>query len=274
MEQMQITVGLDVQLATTIGNIQGKVVRVSEYEDDRQKGTLAEIDVPNYGKTQDFFFNNGMITQCEEERRKSLSRIPVEYKSKYPKDFDFSLYGENTNLQKKIVNDFIINFNTAYKITGRSLYIFSKEKGTGKTMLACILANEIMRRYGISCKYVNSQEYIEMYSSKKTEEVEAMKNCMLLILDDIGAESTGRDNWTQKIIYNLVNWRYVNHYPTIFTSNFPIEELKEDDTTISRLERCIPISIPNVSIRRQNSYSEVKKFIDGIDSKEMEQIFK
>lgn len=37
MEQMQITVGLDVQLATTIGNIQGKVVRVSEYEDDRQK---------------------------------------------------------------------------------------------------------------------------------------------------------------------------------------------------------------------------------------------
>lgn len=260
-------------MRTSIGDISGKVLQVREYEDVAQKGVLARLEIPNYGETQDFFYDNGLVTKDEEERRKSLSRIPAEYKSKYPKDFDFSLYGENMENQKNSVNHFIIKFNTDYKVTGRSLYIFSEEKGTGKTMLACVIANEIIKRYGISCKYVNSQEYVEMHQAKKTEEIEMFKNCMLLILDDIGAETTGKDSWTQKIIYNLVDWRYKNHYPTIFTSNFALEKLKEDSTTISRLEMCIPIIIPNVPIRRQKNYADVKEFLENIKRDEIENVF-
>ncbi len=50
-------------------------------------------------------------------------------------------------------------------MSGNGLYIFSKTKGTGKTMLACVLANELIKKSdacGLNVKYVTAQGYIEM----------------------------------------------------------------------------------------------------------------
>jgi DNA replication protein DnaC len=45
----------------------------------------------------------------------------------------------------------------------------------------------------------------------------------LLVLDDLGASKS--TEWTEEINYRLVNHRYENELPTLFTSNVPPKEL-------------------------------------------------
>ena len=92
---------------TSMSDITGNVIRVREYADQYISGTLAELEVENYGNTQDYFFRDGTITVTEEERRQQLSKIPVEYAGKYAKDFNFELYGSDISAQKKIANSFM-----------------------------------------------------------------------------------------------------------------------------------------------------------------------
>ena len=74
--KQKIKPGMNVQ--TSMSDITGNVIRVREYADQYISGTLAELEVENYGNTQDYFFRDGTITVTEEERRQQLSKIPVE----------------------------------------------------------------------------------------------------------------------------------------------------------------------------------------------------
>ena len=51
----------------------------------------------------------------------------------------------------------------------------------------------------------------------------------LLIIDDIGTEilvkEDGTKNWLQEKMYDIVNSRYINRKPTIFSSNESLTEL-------------------------------------------------
>lgn len=260
---------------TSMSDITGNVIRVREYADQYISGTLAELEVENYGNTQDYFFRDGTITVTEEERRQQLSKIPVEYAGKYAKDFNFELYGSDISAQKKIANSFVLNFKK-YLMSGNGLYIFSKTKGTGKTMLACVLANELIKKSdacGLNVKYVTAQGYIEMIR-ERTGEAYTYKDCTLLIFDDIGSETSREDSWTKAPVFDLVNYRYSNHLPTIYTSNFPMDELKEDERTIDRIvSSSAPIALPNVPIRRQQGLKEISRFMRETEKDVSENIF-
>ena len=51
------------------------------------------------------------------------------------------------------MNHFIDHFSD-WSNRGKGLYIFSGTKGTGKTLLSCVIANELMALYGIRVKFV------------------------------------------------------------------------------------------------------------------------
>lgn len=59
---------------------------------------------------------------------------------------------------------------------------------------------------------------------------------MFIMLDDIGAEKA--TEWVEEFIYLVVNKRYENEHPMIFTSNLPLSQLAEKigDRTVSRIK--------------------------------------
>jgi DNA replication protein DnaC len=145
-----------------------------------------------------------------------------------------------------------------FREKGMGLYIHSGTKGSGKTMLACCVLNEISSRYYGSVKFVNALDFLEM--TKKgfnydNPEVEALYICKTLVIDDIGAQLD--KDWINTVFYRLVNDRYNNHKPTIYTSNLSIDQLKMDDRIIDRIDSTsFEIHLPEKSIRREKRQRE------------------
>jgi DNA replication protein DnaC len=57
-----------------------------------------------------------------------------------------------------------------------------------------------------------------------------------IMIDDIGAEKA--TEWVEEFLYLVVNKRYENNHPMIFTSNLPLSKLAEKigDRTVSRIK--------------------------------------
>lgn len=73
----------------------------------------------------------------------------------------------------------------------------------------------------------------------------------LLVLDDVGASKS--TEWTEEINYRLVNHRYENELPTLFTSNLPPKDLAGmlGDRVASRLiEMTQPVVLRGEDRRR------------------------
>ena len=192
--------------------------------------------------------------------------MPVEYVYKTGKDFDWDKYGEDITAQKRIVNAFVMEFDS-FRREGRGLYIFSKTRGSGKTMLACCTANEILKKHDLTVKYINVPDYIELVKEKdesSREKREAIMNAGLLILDDVGAQVENKE-WITTALFRLIDRRYTNHYPTIFTSNVRIEELKTDERIADRIYAVsAPIIMPEVSVRKQIADRCTREFLSRV----------
>lgn len=105
------------------------------------------------------------------------------------------------------------------------------DPGVGKTHIACALAKEIIEK-GYSVKFFNTGKFLETLRGEfdkpsNPEEVGFFKEIMdfkgVLILDDIGSEKVS--DWARERIYLILNDRYENMLPTIFTSNCDLEIL-------------------------------------------------
>ena len=228
---------------------------------------LIEYEVEGYGETAPFLIKSGQLAESQVSDRKSRSGMPKEYVYKSGNDFKWNFYPEDTIVQKKIANAFVMNFDT-FKKEGRGLYIYSKTKGSGKTLLSCCLANEVLKTNDISVKYISMTEYIELQKMNNKEEkedkVNSLLNCSLLIVDDIGA-TTYEKEWISEVIYRLVNRRYENILPTIYTSNVSIDKLKCDERIKSRIEQvAIPVAMPEHSVRSDIARKLNKEFLNRV----------
>lgn len=251
-------------------------MNVEKIETPEQCGRLVTYYIDDYGMAQPFFTPDDGVLDTEVQRRQSRSRMPAEYAYKKPADFRWNDYGENMDSQKKILNAFITNY-TEWQRFGRGLYLYSKTKGSGKTLMACCIGNELIRRRGISVKFVMAQEYIELIrdnTDEGREIIKSIKECDLLILDDIGAEHSGKE-WVNDVIFSLVNHRDSRNYTTIYTSNFSLDDLKEDERTVDRIiGHSIPVPFPEISIRRKQAREQAKKFINkALENENSEVVF-
>lgn len=110
-------------------------------------------------------------------------------------------------------------------------------------------------------------DYIELVKAKDDESqrnIEAIREAGLLILDDVGAQVENKD-WITTALFRLIDRRYANHYPTIFTSNVRMENLKTDSRISDRIYSVsIPVMMPEVNVRRQIADKHTKEFIRKI----------
>ena len=208
--------------------------------------------------------------------RQKNSNIPAKYQfaklnidSNYilyqfiPTGYDYSTdnkkfiftYGDkpyNVNaIGKRYIERSISFLNTTPRKDSLSLLICGKA-GSGKTNVACAIANEFLRK-GLKAYYIKASDYVSKViqdgfkdDSKKVirdflncSNQNEDENCHLLILDELGEESSKStdNNFASQEIRNLLKSRTEKLYPTIITTNFIPDELplyyKED--TISML---------------------------------------
>lgn len=213
--------------------------------------------------TQDIFVATGTVMDSRINERQNRSGMPPEYVYCTGKSIDWGYYPEDTTTQKDIVNSFVINFKD-FQREGRGLYFYSQTKGSGKTMVSCALANEILRTHDISIKFISVTDYIELVKAKddsSRERVNAILEAGLLILDDVGAQVENKE-WISTALLRLIERRYTNHYPTIFTSNVRMEDLKTDSRISDRIYAVsVPVIMPEVDVRRQIADKHTKEFM-------------
>lgn len=153
----------------------------------------------------------------------------------------------------------------AHKVLDRGIgiYLFGT-KGTGKSRLTACMANELMNQY-YTVLYTNFSEiskYIRGTFNRTSETeydfLERLTNIDFLFIDDFGTElvtKNDQDLWLQEKVFEVVNKRYNNNKPIIFTSNYSLRELAEDrgvaDKTIDRInEICTVMKLEGASYRR------------------------
>lgn len=130
---------------------------------------------------------------------------------------------------------------------GVGIYLFG-DKGVGKTRLTACMANYLMSQ-NYTTLFTNfteiSKEIRNTFGNNNVSEkniISGVANVDFLFIDDLGVERVAKDDkdlWLQEKIYEVINSRYNNKAPVIFTSNFSLRELIEsrglDSRTVDRI---------------------------------------
>ena len=140
--------------------------------------------------------------------------------------------------------------------------LFTGPRGSGKTHLAVAIAGESLGRgRPVFFAFVPSLlDHLRSTFSPDSpvgydELFEQLKTAPLLILDDLGAESS--TPWAEDKLYQIVVYRHEARLPTVITNAFSIEELEEAKPRIaSRLVDSMvvdwePITAPNYRDQRR-----------------------
>lgn len=227
-----------------------------------EKGILVES-----AQGVEFYLRSNEITKGEADFRRIRSMMPFEFLNLTGKDFDWSKYQADIRQEKDMVSKYIMRFRQ-FQEKGMGLYIYSGTKGSGKTMLSCCILNELMRRYAGSVKFINTLDYLEVtkqgYRGEEKEK-DALYQASVLVIDDIGVQMSRE--WIETEFYRLINDRYVNRRPTIYTSNVPIERLRMDDRVTDRIESTTYlIGLPEESIRRKERQLAKQELLKEIEN--------
>lgn len=169
------------------------------------------------------------------------SNMPKRYINKTVLDYIIS----NENKQAQIVLD---NYTDNYFIYG--------ECGTGKTFLATLLMRSLALE-GIASHFTTTSTLFynlnpfqsETSESKRTRQF--YQNIKCLVIDDIGVEKPSQ--FTNSVLFDIINHRYNEELQTVFTSNFDIVKLQKrwgdyEGLRIGRriTEMCKPIFLKKV----------------------------
>ncbi len=241
----------------------GTITHLERVGEGENTALLVTYDIPGYGETQPYFYGSNTVDPADRIER---SRMPSEYKNKRFLDFEWGIYGENIKAQMNITDAFVEQYDT-FEHDGKGLYIYSKCKGSGKTFLACVLANEVVQRKSFPLRFVNSTDFVGLVKSKDPEDQEVLLDiyhCRLLVLDDIGAQDSSQ-RWINEALFRLIDFRYREKRPVIFTSNLAVEQLKCDDRVIDRIEAMtIPVKMPEVRVRHIIAEASTRNFLEKI----------
>ena len=218
------------------------------------------------------FFGNKMILrvackcdrEIEEQRKRREKQMEIErltrtcFNSMREWSYTFENYQGEENQSLIIAKNFVKDYEEMKKENIGLLFYGSV--GSGKTYLACSVANSLIEQYQISVKIRNFAQIInELQKSSfefdKNAYIESLVNTSVLILDDLGIE---RDtSYAKEQVYNIVNSRYLKQKPTIFTTNLSYETIQncKDSVEYQRIysriiEMCIPVMVVGEDFRK------------------------
>ncbi|MFU8773823.1 MAG: ATP-binding protein, partial [Anaerolineales bacterium] len=102
--------------------------------------------------------------------------------------------------------------------------------GCGKTHLAAAIGNFAVS-VGVPTLFLTIPDLLDTlrfaFDSQDTtfeERFEQVRNSPLLILDDFGTQNATK--WAQEKLFQIINYRYINHLPLVITTNLALEEIE------------------------------------------------
>lgn len=200
------------------------------------------------------------------DNRLRFANIPETYKGITLKDIRTNFYTkqESKNQFKAIAESvkWFIDHLDDQLTTGKGFYFWSETKGSGKTMLAVAIANELINNHKKMVKFSTSLDILDAiratYDSKEDSESKLLTdltNADILIIDDFGTERA--TDWAGEKFYQIVNNRYINKKVTFYTSNCNLKTLKYDDRITNRIrERSYLVHFPEESVREYKARTE------------------
>lgn len=164
-------------------------------------------------------------------------------------------YSEQNDIQvksKKMASEYVQDFIDIKRNDSNSI-AFLGQVGAGKTHLSIGIANELMNNEVGVC-YMQYREVITKLKQvitdfdKYTIEIDKYKNADVLLIDDLykGAtfgrigEGTSINESDARIIYEIIDHRYLKKVPLIITSEFSIKQLLNLNESINSriIEMC------------------------------------
>ena len=217
----------------------------------------------------------GYLKAQKIELQKKFSNVPEAYKDvRLRTHFHKDYYSDQKTIDTaiKTVEYWRDNYQRMLA-DGMGLYIYSDTKGSGKTLLAAGIANDLLYEHDVPLRFATATQIIQEIKSTWDKDNPATESRLInqlctikvLVIDDLGTERYV--DWIAERMYHIVNERYVNQLVTIYTSNSPYDRLIYDDRIRNRiLERSIMVKFPEESIRARiaaKRHAEIQKAIQG-----------
>ena len=175
----------------------------------------------------------GKVCECVKKLANSI--MLSEFTKEMPLDdckfenFDLKYYSNKDDNRRmtailKLCKEYVINFDPQSSPN----LLFMGASGLGKTHLTLAIVSGVIEKgytpiYG-PCENLFSLIEKEKFTGENKGSYEAMINCDLLVLDDLGAEMATA--FSKAALYNLINTRLLSKKPTIINTNLTIKEIE------------------------------------------------
>lgn len=217
----------------------------------------------------------GLLEMRALNNRFKFAEIPKSFQNMNFKDFDANVYKLEKSRKKarsavKALQYWIDNYDVISK-KGIGLYLYSDCKGSGKTRAVASIASELIRK-GVNVKFATSIQIINEIKATWDKKERADENKLLdflsiadvLVIDDFGTEKI--KDWIEERFYHVINQRYIDSKPTLFTSNYRLADLPYNDRITNRIkERTYQIPFPEESVRDIIAERNMQELIAGVN---------
>lgn len=205
--------------------------------------------------------------EAEEERqRQRAERIAKNRTNCFPErqmqewtfDNDDGANEKLTNMAKR----YVAHFDNFCK-DGKGLLLYGGV-GTGKTYLACMIANALLDK-GYPVLVTNFSRVLNTLQGNfehRQDYLDGFNRYSLLVIDDLGVERG--TEFAKEQVYNVIDSRCLSGLPMIITTNLSVKKLaNETEIGYKRIydriiEKCYPVEVAGESRR-------IKKLIEGKD---------
>jgi DNA replication protein DnaC len=181
------------------------------------------------------------VTRCEcvlqkaATQRLSDARIPPRYQRC---TLDTFVTYQNEELQRAV--ETARRFAESFPVVQKGLMLIGPP-GIGKTHIAVSVLQQVIRRTGARGLYYDTRAllrdirstYNPVLHMAEMDVIRPVMEAELLVLDDLGAERL--TDWVEETMSLIVNTRYNERRPTIFTSNY--EDIPDEGEMNSLLVR-------------------------------------